>query len=394
MKKLFSLLATAVLVLNGAVSSSVAREPFVSSPKPGAACKQLGKVQTTGKNSFTCIKSGKKLVWSKPRTAVTVKPAPKPAPTPTPLARPSLDNLVPEAVYLYSRSEINSAVERNPAPTVVPTFHIGKNVPEQIASVIKGDLERAFKLWSPTITQSDTVHILWYVSGDLDWAAAKYVELTGHPVEWSNINSNCKPTYCGNATATKSRNGSLVFEQGMKHGSNQWNRANSAHEYTHLAQIKLSNAKLQSMPLWIVEGGAQFYGEALGYAPIDPDLSMRRGMHGQFSKDSELVVSKVFPGRTLREIMRTGNTEDIVKLMKLVEFDGYADGRGSLAYLMGAYATEVLISVFGHEKFVQLYQAFQTSTNWEANFQTVYGISPSAFYEKLSVYLKQMSREF
>ena len=58
----------------------------------GASCPKAGATQTTGGKKFTCVKSGKKLVWSKgvailqqiPTPTSTPTPAPTPAPTPTP----------------------------------------------------------------------------------------------------------------------------------------------------------------------------------------------------------------------------------------------------------------------------------------------------------------------
>jgi len=49
----------------------------------GSICSVKGQVKTVSGYKYTCIKSGKKLVWNK---VVVVKPTPKPTPTPTPTA--------------------------------------------------------------------------------------------------------------------------------------------------------------------------------------------------------------------------------------------------------------------------------------------------------------------
>jgi hypothetical protein len=54
-----------------------------AAPKPGTACKKVGQTSTSAGIKYTCIKSGKKLVWNK---GVAVKKA---TPSPTPTTEPS-----------------------------------------------------------------------------------------------------------------------------------------------------------------------------------------------------------------------------------------------------------------------------------------------------------------
>lgn len=50
----------------------------------GTSCTKLNSTKTIGNIKYTCVKSGKKLVWNK-GLAVALKPAPSPSPTPTPI---------------------------------------------------------------------------------------------------------------------------------------------------------------------------------------------------------------------------------------------------------------------------------------------------------------------
>ena len=50
----------------------------------GTSCIKLNSTKTIGNIKYTCVKSGKKLVWNK-GLAVALKPAPSPSPTPTPI---------------------------------------------------------------------------------------------------------------------------------------------------------------------------------------------------------------------------------------------------------------------------------------------------------------------
>lgn len=57
--------------------------------KAGAACSKVNQTQIVGQLKYTCIKSGKKLVWDKGVKIVTPKPSPTPSPVATKSPTPS-----------------------------------------------------------------------------------------------------------------------------------------------------------------------------------------------------------------------------------------------------------------------------------------------------------------
>ena len=62
--------------------------PAIAAVKAGATCSAKGQVKISSGYKYTCIKSGKKLVWSK-GVKVAVKVTPTPTPTPTLVETPS-----------------------------------------------------------------------------------------------------------------------------------------------------------------------------------------------------------------------------------------------------------------------------------------------------------------
>jgi hypothetical protein len=77
---------------------------------PGSACKVLKQKVVHQNKTHTCLKLGKKLIWSKGVAAV--KSAPAPAPTPTPSSTP--DSIVTYPVTPTPASELDAA---SPAAT-------------------------------------------------------------------------------------------------------------------------------------------------------------------------------------------------------------------------------------------------------------------------------------
>ena len=89
--------------------------PSISStpPKAGAICSKAGITKNYNGKKFTCVKSGKKLVWGK---GVAIK-KPNPSPTPTPISTPTP---TPNPTPVPTPSPIPTPT-LSPTPTPMPT---------------------------------------------------------------------------------------------------------------------------------------------------------------------------------------------------------------------------------------------------------------------------------
>ena len=88
------------------ISASILIAPInaMAAVKAGDACKKAGSTATVNGKKFTCIKSGKKLVWNKGVGVPGAKPTVIPIPRPTPI--PSVEPTVTPT--------------RTPTPTIAP----------------------------------------------------------------------------------------------------------------------------------------------------------------------------------------------------------------------------------------------------------------------------------
>ena len=80
--RLASVVAIALLLTLGLV-------PAHAVVKAGVACKKVGSTAIAGAYKYTCVKSGKKLIWNKGVKVPAAKPTPTPTPTPTPAPTPT-----------------------------------------------------------------------------------------------------------------------------------------------------------------------------------------------------------------------------------------------------------------------------------------------------------------
>ena len=89
--------------------------------KAGANCKKAGQTSTYAGKKFTCVKSGKKLVWNKGVAIAKPKPIPTPTPTPAPTIQPTP----------------TPTVTATPTPTPTPTRVIDPTKPLQGQSCVR-----------------------------------------------------------------------------------------------------------------------------------------------------------------------------------------------------------------------------------------------------------------
>ena len=90
-----------ILLLTAGISLGVVTNAQAATPKPGTTCLKLGFKQISNGKQFTCIKSGKKLVWDKgiviKKASSTNTPTPEATsiqPTSTPSLTPTPQNQV------------------------------------------------------------------------------------------------------------------------------------------------------------------------------------------------------------------------------------------------------------------------------------------------------------
>jgi len=357
----------------------------------GKSCK-VGAVKTDAKYRYKCISSG---VWKKTALpAKTTEKTPAQAATPTVkleetipnevVVSLTLDNITPNSVYLKSRESINKKINSSSYVLDGVTFSVGSSISESQFATEKNTLERVAKLWSNIYQPKNNVQVLFYNYPDISWANTKVKEI--HAAASLHSVRSCSINYCGNASAGLLPNGIWLYEQGLGGGS--MNSSTSAHEYTHLAQTSYNSQYWSHAPSWLVEGMAQFYGEAVGYGLFDLQGFTRTSMHRQFAKDFELGSSA-----SLRSILEQGNMLMTKSLMERIEKQPSSQSQLGLTYLVGSYATEVLVAVYGHESVEKFLSSFSTSADWQINFKSSFGISKEDFYTKITAYLAEVTKE-
>ena len=178
---------------------------FAVNPTPGTPCAKSGLVFSTSSKKFTCIKSGKKLIWNKgvalatsvtPVPMKTVDPTPTPTPTPTatkaafvppipitiPLAPATDANAITFENILNRISDIptaafnkaESTIGNNSLPAIPHEIFVAPGLESLVSkSAVESLLSRAFKYYSG-FQQSTYFGVYIYNKATVPWAINQY----------------------------------------------------------------------------------------------------------------------------------------------------------------------------------------------------------------------------
>jgi hypothetical protein len=269
----FALLAALILFAGSGVIHSTA------ATKAGAPCTKAGKISISGGKKFTCIKSGKELIWNK---GVATKPAPNKTPTaatspsPSPsTASPSPSATIEELIYPTSKEvEILDRLVENAFKTAQPKsadvdFQIGPGQESaEIGLISKAVLDQALR--AASILDLDiNIPIKIYV-GNRDWLTPKMPAGTWCADPIIGAPGSGSAGFCGieNGVIFMSVDGFLEesgqrIKRDFSKGADRFLISYSfAHEIFHLIQgvaaQKYANTKGFYNPFWLNEGGANF----------------------------------------------------------------------------------------------------------------------------------------
>ena len=350
--------------------------------KAGSPCSTFSQSKVVSGKKYTCIKSGKELVWSK---GLPFKAAPKPAATPTPSSTvaPALPPLtyetlstsrVPNEVRALIKQKILSA----PATTLNLKVAIGPSLSASTVEPYLKGLQNVVNVFSP-IYKPDAVYINYFSREDAGWVDQAITSAGGNAnstpngvnySQWMQSLPNCN---MGNATID--RLGPL-FNQCISPMAPRFTGIEtSAHETFHTVQYLVAG---NSLPVWFTEGGATFVGVYFGNYGNSDYANNRDATFGRYlagAADAEF-----------RAALKANDESVIVARLKAFEQSNAPQEIRNTAYVLGALAFEALVAVDGWEKYIQFHTQIKEQ-GFAAAFKSTYGITTDEFYLKLAPYV-------
>jgi hypothetical protein len=386
----------------------------IAAVKAGDLCKKVGSTATANGKKFTCIKSGKKLVWNKGVAIAKPKPVATPVATPTPLVSPTpsptptvyvpptpITTPIPVPIVEKAPTGFADLVENyRGIPDVVWneaqklsaagnlkssfTITLGPNTKIQAGL---GDPEelliRASKLWS-NYNQSSQTKVFLFSFTDLGWAQQKLRELGGSWFTPEDLAGNCSSLRSCGAFGGSYRGVGHIFIGVPIREYYSFNlgfvRGNYAHEFTHAVQYaQFAKTPLVNgysiMPCWFSEGQPQVPGTSLGFESL-ADYRMQR--NSWFDQ----------PAGELGDY----TTESILKFYSLAGSPRSGQCKASIrsrVYDVGYISVEALAAIKGINSTMDVVVGVADGLTFEESFKRVYGIS---WTEAAPILAKAVSR--
>jgi hypothetical protein len=376
LSRIISLSVAAIAGLFFSSFPSVSANP----PKPGLACSKIGLAKSFQSKKYTCIKSGKKLIWNKgvlvkqaaPNTPESSKPVPTPTSTPMPQTKevftPWSTKFTTQVMYekayedfvTWSRAQSSSQKKHQ---------LVMQEVTNGFASALIQDLKTLDDFASGIFSQymkSKSVTVLGF---DENWVISQINGTGGH---LRNMQGRCNEPYLPYlACMNRDSHVGIVIVSDCKNPQNVASNCQLhllPHEYFHIIQLNAAdniqgshwnfgdeNSK-NSFPHWLVEGSADFVSTAIA----------------SFTRDAKYESTRfsILSGAPMRNA--------------LVDYEIYrpnnSAGDNLNSYNIGHIATEYIVASIGFQKFMDIWKDFAVTRNFYTSFEKVTGRSMEAFY--------------
>ena len=340
----------------------------ISAPKitPGSTCKVLKQKVVYQNKTYTCIKSGKKLVWNK--GIVIVKPTPTPTPSPTPTVKTLLETQLSRAFKSELEADIPfTLVIENPNLSSKNRFLI-----EEFKKHLR---------WLSGIGANEKKPFYVVYADTADWMNAEFkrqgcVFAPGWklPLGGFAILADCAGKYIitrPNADR-EAHESSLQAQHGL------------IHEAFHLWQSQLVRTgssdygrlwglRGEDWPHWIVEGGANAFSRYAFWYTNGAKSSPEKIMKDWFKDDW---------------YVKPGNCVE-VSIRDMVSISNNEKGR-LCGYSTGQVAIDLFIEKFGVNSYFALLRSPKSAGlgDFPGIFRTVTGQDVEAFYDEVDREMK------
>ena len=429
----------------------LSNSPAIAVVKSGSKCSKLNSTTTLSGYKYTCIKSGKILIWSKgvkvtssptpkpspslsPSLTPTLSPSPSPtlspSPTPSPSMKPIVENdsvsVTKPIVYRYingilerqasisgkyfttdSRKEsdfdqvrvkafqeIRSKISNSPHINLVFNWDIKKDFPLEIAAYSKDYVEAAASFWGWVFKEPISVPAQLVTEKDLEWQKAQDVKFSDTVDLLIRMNT----------AEFKNQNSFLGG------GAHYWFRSPEEPKlYTLLNFQTPSFATTSYMgSTWVMVPAHEvthiiqdYYRKGIG----DPDVvTSDRRTHATFQEGTATLFGYGIAMKNLgwysdgldEFLYSNFKYEKFWKPVKtvddVIEILEATEARTneathSASYPVGALLYEWVIAKFGFESYVHILENLASNPNYSDTIQAALGISKDEMYKGAAPYI-------
>lgn len=356
----------------------------IASVKAGSVCAKLNATTSVSGYKYTCIKSGKKLVWSKGVRVVVATPTPTPTPiapspiapspiAPTPIAPTSFEDLQSHLDGIIYGAWSKAAQKIQGSVSVLGNVQIlvGPNTKEDDPNSLLA-LNLASKLYS-NLNQVKTLYVIKFSLPDVAWAQQQYDlfhAINNYP---TGVADACNFLYCNGATAGTNNNGDgiIIAGQGDRYSIRHSSGQVVAHEYAHTIQMLRAPCQGQlcwgDAPPWLREGGAEWSGTASRFSGnFDDYLAIRKS-----SLATDYALSYKYTADYMTRFLNPN------PYLSPTQFDWHYWDKydAQTSYSIGFMVNEILVNVKSPEAVLRMYSDIGAGKSFIEAFQQEFGMA-------------------
>jgi len=357
--------------------------PFVSAnaaAKAGAKCSKAGITEVVQGKTYTCVKSGKKLVWNK-----GMKKPPTPTGSNSYMSagmKAALDNL---AEFPKSKDSPQGLI-----------YNFGPNAEKDIANTIEKNAKVTMEFFVDFYQESKPYPIFYGSDQDVDWVIAEwrkkgYAEAIGNELfeqSVSNIRRRVGPTsvMVGSDNRLPQTPMILLASRSSLLRSNV--QMNTIHHVVHGVQGRITGGKDLLLGCWGREGAAQFYGWAI------MDRNFRTIGGSDYASERRAQSKPVFPWNAPKTNLLEFSESQWLTTLKMLEggprfgnqiYCNLEQESGNLAYSSGALLYERLVGEFGHQKVIDWWYGIRSTSDWKVSFENVFKLTVDDWYKQSAI---------
>jgi len=398
--RLIALLVISPLLFSSLLSTSHA------AAKAGAKCKKEGIKTVVGKTTFTCIKSGKKLVWAKgvSSNSSSGKTSPSAAPTPSQTQTP---NVTPSTVRAGVKAVLDSFAQfpkSKDAPQEI-SFIFGPNADKDTSDLIVKNATATMGLFVDFYQDSKAYPIFYGSNEDLEWVIAQwakfgYTEQTiGNEFQYAvrNLRTRSVPPNFFVGSENRFPQTPMILlgsKAAISKLTPPWRQIVINHHVIHGIQGRITGYKDALLGCWGREGGAELYGWLVAHRTLQAQnfdyVQFRRNQMGEWINTQPNIDLRKFDDAQWFQALKSleGN--------KFEQAIYCADATpGALQYNVGALVYERLIGEFGHQQVMSWWYEMRSTSDWKVAFEKVFKIGIDDWYRSSAVpYLRQEYRDW
>jgi len=398
--------------------------PTNAANRTGTACKQDGIWSVESGTNFICNRSGGSLLWQenislKKSIKQTIK-MPKPGDaairpegcgsgtwyyrfnnglmqrsffnnklfTSTDSRKKSTLHPIRIKAYNAVRKQFDSS---KPLGALVQT-NVSENFPKDLLVTLQNQLRQNISYWNEYLPLGAKVQATYFTGSDREFGNNSKQTMSGPLEDFFMQELEKYKKY--NCSLGAGVSGAHIISSGPNKGQpGYWFAANTPpqqtlwapfyqpHELTHSVQALIVNDIWSiKLPMNFHEGGAEFFGMAMGYA----------NLFWYADEVNKRIIEKDMNER----VMEIKNKEDVIKMLKLTEdnpgpFAGGEDVTNSVrwAYSMGNLLWEWVTAEYGPEAYWDILKSLNLTRDYEKSIKDVLGVSKEKLYENASPYI-------